>query len=147
MFLSLEDNMDRLQRFAAVLRRIAPALGVHTWRNAPSMIREVEQFLPQARLISLDYDLDPWEGDARETGDGLEVVKFLVQHRQVCPVIIHSSNRERSNWMAGELELAGWRYYRTAPIDENWIEQHWQRVVRRLLRKAQANDLSGGTSL
>jgi hypothetical protein len=35
--------------------------------------------------------------------------------------------------MAG-VDLAGWRHYRV-PIGDDWIEQDWRRVVRRLLQK------------
>jgi len=61
------------------------------------------------------------------------VVKALVEHQQPCPVMIHSSNRTRSDWMAGEFELAGWTHRRVAPIGERWIEEYWRSVVRELL--------------
>jgi hypothetical protein len=134
MILMLEDNVERLSRFSAVVQRVRPALELKTWRSARQMVREVADWLPAARLISLDHDLDPWEGDPDDPGDGLEVVRFLVRQAQVCPVIIHSSNRERSDWMAGEFELAGWRYHRVAPLGDDWIEEHWIHVARRLLR-------------
>src|SRR4051794_22696626 len=104
----LEDSADRLTRFAAVVQVVAPGLTLRTWRSAKVMLREVAGYLPTARLLSLDHDLEPEEGDAEDPGDGLEVVRFLVQHRQPCPVIIHTSNRQRGDWMAGEFELAGW---------------------------------------
>src|SRR4051812_946470 len=111
MILFLEDNADRVQRFTTALHAIDPALPLMVWRSAPRMIEEVTPYLPAARLISLDHDLDPAEGDTADPGDGLEVVKFLVQRPQTCPVIIHTSNRQRSDWMAGEFELAGWKYH------------------------------------
>ncbi len=37
--------------------------------------------------------------------------------------------------MCGEFELGGWEYHRVAPIGEDWIEQHWGRAVRRLLKR------------
>jgi hypothetical protein len=133
MILLLEDDPDRLRRFAAVLNQIAPALEVRTWRSARLMLAELPDCLTAARLISLDHDLSPWEGDHDDPGDGVEVVKFLVTHAQPCPVIIHSSNRERSDWMAGDLELAGWNYRRVAPLGEDWIEAYWAAVARRCL--------------
>lgn len=54
-------------------------------------------------------------------------------HRQPCPVVIHSSNVARSDWMAGEFELGGWTNRRVAPIGELWIEEYWRLVVRELL--------------
>jgi hypothetical protein len=136
MILLLEDNPERLERFAAALRVVAIGAEVRVWRSARRMAREVEPLLRGARLLSLDHDLDPCAGDPEDPGDGLELVKFLVRHPQPCPVIIHSSNRDRSDCMAGELELAGWRYQRVAPLGDDWIEEHWARVARNLLRKA-----------
>src|SRR5262245_33756622 len=136
MILILEDNHDRLQRFSAVLRAVDPALEVRFWRSAKQMVQEVRSYLPSARLISLDHDLDRWEGDADDPGDGFQVAKFLATEPQPCPIIIHSSNRERSDWMAGELALEGWKYHRVMPIGEDWIEEHWGRIARRLLRKS-----------
>jgi hypothetical protein len=134
VILMLEDSADRLARFAAVMQTVAPGVPFRTWRSAWVMVREVCAFLPAARLISLDHDLAAEEGD-EDPGDGLDVVRFLVQQRQPCPVIIHSSNRQRSDWMAGEMELAGWVYHRVAPLGDDWIEEHWRHVARRLLRR------------
>jgi hypothetical protein len=134
MILLLEDAADRLRRFAGALRALDPALELKTWRSARRMVRDLDAWLPAAGLLSLDHDLEPGEGDA-DPGDGLEVVRFLVRRSQVCPVIIHSSNRQRSDWMAGELDLAGWRHHRVAPLGDDWIEEHWIRVVGRLLRR------------
>ncbi|MBV9123648.1 MAG: hypothetical protein JO112_09845 [Planctomycetes bacterium] len=139
MVLVLEDNPDRLQRFIAALRSMDPTWEIRSWRSARQMLREVEPYLPVARLLSLDHDLEPWVGDVEDPGDGLEVVKFLVARVQVCPVIIHTSNRQRSDWMAGEFELAGWKYHRVAPLGEDWIEEHWAPVARKLLQKSGLN--------
>ncbi len=135
MLLMLEDNADRVQRFTATLCALAPELPLLVWRDARAMVREVDSHLPVARLISLDHDLEPVEGGA-DPGDGLEVVKYLVSQSIVLPVIIHSSNVERSNWMAGEFELAGWRHSCVAPLGDDWIEVDWRRLVKRLLRRS-----------
>lgn len=136
MILILEDNADRIQRFTAALRVVDPALETRIWRSARQMIREVEYFLPASRLISLDHDLDPLEDDPADPGDGMEVVKLLVRETQRCPVIIHSSNRTCSDWMAGEFELAGWKFHRVAPIGDDWIEEYWSKVVYELLKNS-----------
>jgi hypothetical protein len=57
MLLMLEDNAERVQRFTAALHSIDPVLKLKVWRNAWIMMRELEEFLPLARLISLDHDL------------------------------------------------------------------------------------------
>ncbi len=135
MVLILEDNAERVQSFAKALRAIDAALPLLVWRDARAMTREVGPHLSATRVISLDHDLEAAEGNP-DPGDGLEVARFLVSQPLVCPVIIHSSNGERSNWMAGEFELAGWPFWRIAPLGEDWIEVDWRRLVRRLLRKA-----------
>jgi hypothetical protein len=53
-----------------------------------------------------------------------------------CPVIVHTSNGERATWMAGEFDLGGWEHHRVLPVGDDWIENDWQRLVRRLLRRA-----------
>lgn len=98
------------------------------------MSRELGDHLAEARLISLDHDLEPSPGDPPDLGDGLGVARSLVAHPQPCPVIIHSSNTLRSGWMAGEFELGGWSCRRVPPIGERWIEEHWRVVARELLR-------------
>ena len=134
MLLMLEDNDERVQRFTHTLRALDPSLPIVVWHDAKVMNREVASYLPAAWLISLDHDLETREG-ASDPGDGLEVVKFLVSQPIVCPVIIHSSNGERSTWMAGEFELAGWRFWRVAPLGDDWVEVDWRRLVKRLLKR------------
>jgi hypothetical protein len=134
MLLMLEDNAERVERFTTTLNRIDPALPLRVWRNAWTMIREMEAFLPDASLISLDHDLEPEENNPGDPGTGWDLAKSLAALPAVCPVIVHTSNRERSDWMCGEFELGGWKHYRVVPIGEDWIEQHWRRVVRRLLK-------------
>ncbi len=134
MLLMLEDNIERLERFTAVLQGFDPSLPLRVWRDAHAMIREAGPLLESAFLISLDHDL---EGELSEPdpGDGYMVAKWLVSQQIVVPVIVHSSNTERSSWMAGEFDLAGWRHWRVAPLGDDWIESDWRRIVCRLLIK------------
>jgi hypothetical protein len=136
--LILEDDADRIRRFTVALRSIEPGLPLKVWRDAYRMSREVEADLPSARLISLDHDLEPQPGDPPDLGDGMVVARALALHPQPCPVIIHSSNRTRSEWMAGEFELAGWNCRSVAPIGERWIEEYWRLVAGDLLGRANA---------
>ena len=132
VLLMLEDNAERLERFAGVLRAIDPAMKFRAWRDANQMIREVAGVLSSATLISLDHDLEPEPGEC-DLGDGYMVAKWLVSQPIVRPVIVHSSNSERALWMAGEFDLAGWRHWRVAPIGDDWIESDWRQVARRVL--------------
>jgi hypothetical protein len=134
VLLMLEDDAERVQRFTEALHTIDPGLSLLVWRDAKAMMREVGPHLPAARAISLDHDLEPLDG-GRDPGDGLEVVRFLVTQPVVCPVIIHTSNRQGATWMAGEFELAGWRYWRVAPLGDDWVEVDWRRLVKRLLKR------------
>ncbi|MDR3619001.1 MAG: hypothetical protein P4L85_06585 [Paludisphaera borealis] len=135
MILMLEDDGERIERFTAVLTSIAPTLQLIVWRSARTMVREVRPFLASARLISLDHDLEPQDGEVEDPGDGIEVARFLAELAPVCPVIVHSSNGTRSEWMVGELELGGWDYKRVAPIGDDWIEAYWRGVARDLLQR------------
>jgi hypothetical protein len=135
LLLMLEDNAERIRSFTTTLRRIDPALQLRVWRNAQTMIREVEAFLPAARLISLDHDLDPEDGTNDDPGTGWDVTKFLATLPPACPVIVHTSNGERGTWMMGEFELGGWKRHRVAPIGDDWIERDWYRLVRRILKR------------
>ena len=135
MLLMLEDNAERIARFQAVLRRIAPDREVRIWRDAWRMIDEMQPFLPQAALISLDHDLDPEDEKSPDPGTGWDVTKVLAALPPCCPVIIHTSNGERSTWMMGEFDLGGWEYHRIAPLGEDWIENDWRRLAQRLLRR------------
>jgi hypothetical protein len=136
MLLMLEDNADRVHRFTATLQHIAPELPLRIWRNAWTMIREIEPHLPSARLISLDHDLDPEDGDPADPGTGWDLTRYLAALPPVCPVIIHTSNGERATWMSGEFELGGWEYHRMPPLGDDWIERDWRRLVRRLLKRS-----------
>ena len=48
MLLMLEDNDERVCRFADALRAVDPGLALKVWRDAKAMIREVEPYLPAA---------------------------------------------------------------------------------------------------
>jgi hypothetical protein len=134
VLLLLEDNAERVERFAAVLRALDPALPLRVWRDAHAMVREAGPLLSSAALLSLDHDLEPGPG-APDPGDGYLVARWLVSQPVVRPVIVHSSNGERSSWMAGVFDLAGWRHWRVAPLGDDWVESDWRRVVRRLLKR------------
>lgn len=135
MILFLEDETERMERFTAVLRSLVPEMSIRVWRDAHAMIREAGPLLESAALISLDHDLFPEPGD-RDPGDGYMVAQWLTAQPVVRPVIIHSSNGERSTWMAGAFDLAGWRHWRVAPLGDDWVESDWRRAASLLLRRS-----------
>jgi hypothetical protein len=141
MILMLEDDPERLTRFAQVLNDIDSNLPFQFWRDAPSMMREAGPLLTDSLLISLDHDLIPDSGEP-DPGDGYMLAQWLTKQPIVKPVILHSSNGDRSSWMAGEFDLAGWRYWRVIPYGEDWIENDWHRVVRRLIARSKRNSVS-----
>lgn len=134
LILILEDCPDRTARFRSVVADLKRPTELRIWSSAPAMIAELDRWLPQTRLISLDHDLEPIDSSVPDVGDGLDVARVLASKTPVCPVIVHSSNRERSDWMIGELELGGWEYHRVPPIGDDWIEYDWRYVVHSLLR-------------
>ncbi len=131
LLLLLEDDAERLARFHTACSRLS--LEVRSWRSAVTLLDELDHHLPHADLISLDHDLlsEPGEPDL---GDGLMVAKALAAHRPSCPVIIHTSNTLRGDWMEGELQLAGWKHRRILPIGDDWVEVDWYRAAKRLLK-------------
>lgn len=134
MLLMLEDDSERITRFEKSVKRIDPSLRLVVWRSANQMLREIEPYLASARLISLDHDLELQPGDVEDPGDGIDVARFLGERSPICPVIVHSSNTTRGNWMIGEFELGGWDFCRVPPIGEDWIEAYWEVIARKLLR-------------
>ncbi len=71
--LILEDDPRRVERFLAAIKIIDNTINIRVWSNARIMIQEVDAYLPEARLISLDHDLIPTRDDIEDPGDGLDV--------------------------------------------------------------------------
>jgi len=132
LLLLLEDDAERVARFRPTAERLG--LTIRLWRSAFVMLNELPHVLPEASIIALDHDLisEPGEPDL---GDGVMVAKALADCSPCCPVIIHTSNTQRGDWMEGELQLARWTYHRILPIGDDWIEVDWYRAAKRLLRR------------
>ena len=131
--LILEDSDDRINRFKSVLKKVDYSRQVEIWRNAERMIQEVDALLASARLISLDHDLDQAASETRDPGNGLIAAKFLATRSPSCPVIIHSSNIERSYMMDDELRATGWTSKRVVPLGDDWVEAEWSGALHHLL--------------
>jgi hypothetical protein len=96
------------------------------------MIAECREHLRTCSLICLDHDLEP-DVDGVDPGDGMDVARVLAPLRPACPILIHSSNGDRSLLMRGAFELEGCRVVTVLPLGADWIEDHWRRRVVELL--------------
>ena len=89
MLLMLEDDAERIDRFTRTLTRVNATLDLRIWRSAWTMLREAPPLLPAARLICLDHDLEPLDGDAtdqvlRPIDHEVEASAGLVDHAPRC---------------------------------------------------------------
>lgn len=129
--LILEDDPQRRAEFERVATTMR--LRVKVWDNAERMRAECEKYFSDAALISLEQDLgQPGE----DPGTGLDVAKFLAEKRPVCPVIVHTTNTDRSFSIYNELRFADWNVDRVSPITERWIDKQWAPKARELLTAA-----------
>jgi len=133
LILILEDNSERREGFSAVLKELAPGCEVRYWNNARVMASEIVVLLDKTRLISLDHDLNE-VAEAEDARDGLLVAEFLARQTPCCPVVVHSSNYERSWSMVNELTYTKWNVERVGPICADWITSLWKPVIKNLLK-------------
>jgi hypothetical protein len=75
------EIVNTVEQFTKSLAATDPTVRLLIWRSAKKMVREIEPFLPSARLISLDHDLEPQEGELEDPGDEIEVARFLTEGR------------------------------------------------------------------
>lgn len=130
--LILEDNAERRAYFTLAVASL-PGVSLVVWPDAPSMIRELPDWLGRARLISLDHDLNPQHPDSPDPLTGLEVAVFLATQPPCCPVILHTTNYLRVDSMDRELRDGGWQTVQIRPFRDDWIEQFWLPKVRELI--------------
>ena len=123
MLLMLEDDRDRIERFACVLGSVAIQLTY--FRTAHDFIRAFESLTIVPKLISLDHDLFVDHDNDPDPGDGRDVAKFLALHKPISPILIHSTNAIAADSMLFTLQDAGWTVDRIAPIGDDWIESYW----------------------
>jgi ADP-ribosylglycohydrolase len=141
--LILEDNDERIAAFERAITSLPGQYELKIWRDAQSMTSDCEACFANAALISLDHDLNPAPGVTEDPGTGLDVAKFLAECRPVCPVIIHSTNTDRSWSMHNELRFADWIVDKVGPIGSDWIEKLWLPKAQELLTQHQ-NTWVGG---
>ncbi len=131
LMLMLEDESDRLERFDAILAKLAGAVEWQHWRTAQDFIAGFAKTDRSPSLICLDHDLFTDHEDDPDPGDGRDVAKFLSQVQPCCHVIIHSSNVPAANSMYFTLADAKWDVERIAPLGHDWIESYWWPTARR----------------
>lgn len=131
--LILEDSDDRIAGFHKAVAALGRNYSLRLWHDAPTMIAECADFLGEASLISLDYQLMRRSQTAPDPGNGLQVAEFLCNQRPVCPVIIHTSAYERRWSMYNALSFAKWNVYVIAPVGPFWVRDLWLPAVKTLL--------------
>lgn len=130
----LEDDAERLQRFASVLANSYRTLDFRHWRTAPAFIAGFQAATHPPNLICLDHDLFVEHAGDPDPGDGRDVARFLATQTPSCHIVVHSSNMLASDSMFFTLTDAGWKVEKVVPIGEDWIESDWLEAVRRRLR-------------
>ncbi len=125
LVLMLEDDRDRLQRFARILHQHNGSLEFRHWRTAESFIDGFKSITQDPCLICLDHDLFAYSPDEPDPGDGRDVARFLAQNKPCCHIIIHSSNSYAADSMLYTLLDAGWDAEKIAPLGSDWIESFW----------------------
>ena len=90
-WLILEDNPSRVEAFHESFNQYGQAKKIHIWRITAHMIAELDSLLPNASLISLDYDLYKQSENDPDPGCGRDVANYLSEQKPVCPIVIHST--------------------------------------------------------
>ncbi len=128
--LVLDDSHERAERFATAAAELGPWLTVHVWHDVAGMLAEINRFIDETVLISLDHDHAP-----NDPKTGMDIVKWLANRVPACSVIVHTSNTDASWSMMRELQDAGWNVVRAAPVGmgEDWIESVWLPAAKRII--------------
>ena len=121
----LEDDLDRISRFRAVLALHHPTATLDVYRTAPGFIAAYSGLDCVPDLICLDHDLFTDSPDDPDPGDGRDVSAFLVTREPIAPALIHSTNAPAADSMLYSMRDAGWNVDRIAPLGEDWIESYW----------------------
>ena len=134
LLLILDDDRARLRGFEEIAARLGDGWAVKAWRDAPTMIAEVDRHLPAAGLISLDNDLyKDFPADA-DPGSGRAVAEHLCRYKAVCPVIVHSTNTDAAWGMHNSLRAAGWPVEIVHHLSQpKWIEELWLPAAARVV--------------
>src|SRR4051794_4035434 len=121
--LILEDSNSRLTALRQALTNLGRDFAVRGWSDAPRMIAEMESYLPEAKLISLDWHLRPVS--APDPGTGYDVMRPLCKLKPVAPVILHSSAILESTIMRDGLRAAGWQAEQVLLMQNEQVTSEW----------------------
>ncbi|QDT01766.1 hypothetical protein K227x_01340 [Rubripirellula lacrimiformis] len=121
----LEDDLDRISRFRAILALHHPAATLDVHRTAPDFIDAYSRLNRVPDLICLDHDLFTDSPDDPDPGDGRDVAAFLVTREPTTSTLIHSTNAAAADSMLYSMREHGWNVDRIAPLGEDWIESYW----------------------
>ncbi len=138
MLLILDDSIERLTAFKQISPKLAGNIEIKTWLNAPSMLAEVDDYLSQAVLISLDHDLYKQVDSEPDPGSGRDVADYLATCTPVCPVIIHTTNIDAAWGMYNVLSFAGWQVEVLSHTGlAEWYEKSWLATAKKCLNLCQ----------
>ena len=125
----LEDDLDRIRRFNAIVATHHPDARIDVYRTAPAFIAAYLLLDTTPCLVCLDHDLFVDSPDDPDPGDGRDVSTFLTTQDAICPSLIHSTNAPAADSMMFSMRDAGWTVDRIAPIGDDWIESYWYPVA------------------
>lgn len=141
LLLILDDDRARLRGFDEIVPHLGRDWEIKVWRDAPTMISEVDLLLSRAHLISLDHDLYKDSEPDPDPGSGRVIANHLSKRDPMCPVIVHSTNTDAAWGMFNELTSAGWRVELVHHLNQPaWIEEMWLPIARRLLLAGRRSD-------
>ncbi|MBB3210604.1 hypothetical protein FHS27_006452 [Rhodopirellula rubra] len=123
--LMLEDDLDRIRRFTAIVKSCHPNARLEVYRTAPEFIAAYVTLGEIPCLVCLDHDLFADSPSDPDPGDGRDVSAYLTTQTPVSPVLIHSTNAPAADSMMYSMRDAGWTVDRIAPIGDDWIESYW----------------------
>lgn len=131
----LEDELRRTTAMRQRLQERFPQYTLVIVSDAPGCIAELRRSPDTVLAVSLDHDLLPPSGLARDPGTGRDVADFLAEQSDDFPrfpVVIHTTNLPAADGMDRVLTDAGYPVVRVLPFgDLAWIDERWFPEVRR----------------
>lgn len=134
LLLILDDDRIRLRGFDDIVPRLGKEWVIRSWRDAPSMMAELDLLLGEAQLISLDHDLYKDSPSDPDPGTGRMIADLLAKRVPVCPVIVHSTNTDAAWGMFNELTFSGWKVELVHHLNQpTWIAELWLPIAANLI--------------